>query len=139
MGSLADLSNADELERLVVEFSKQGVDDQTITDRLTQKGFRSPSGLTLLLSTVRTIRLRHRIFRKRSQSHPRRVPGFLTIPQIAATLNLSPYWIYHRIDNGSIVVKRDKKTKLYLFPDQPDTLTQFRQLIAGTLKKLHFS
>ena len=139
VGSLADLSNADELERRVVELSKQGVDDQTIADRLTKQGFRSPSGLTLLLSTVRTIRLRHRIFRKRSQSHPRRISGYLTIPQIAATLNISPHWIYHRIDNGSIVVTRDDQTKLYLFPDQPDTLTQFRELIAGTLKKLHFS
>lgn len=139
VGALADLSNADELERLVVELSKQGVDDQNIAERLTQKGFRSPSGLTLLPSTVQTIRLKHRIFRKRSQSHPRRVPGYLTIPQIAAILNLPPYWIYHRIDNGSIVVTRDQQTKLYLFPDHPDTLTQFRELVSGTLKKLHFS
>ncbi len=139
VGSLADLSNIDELERLVVELTKQGVDDQTIAEKLTQKGFRSPSGLTLLPSTVQRIRLKHRIFRNRHQSHPRRVPGYLTIPQIAATLNLSTYWLYYRIDNGSIVVTRDKKTKLYLFPDQPETLTQFRELIAGTLKKLHFS
>ncbi len=90
------------------------------------------------MSTVRTIRLRHRIFRKRSQSHPRQVPGYLTIPQIAASLRISPHWIYHRINTGQIAVTRDAETKLYLFPDAPDTLTQFQDLLSEKLEKLRF-
>lgn len=138
VGALSDLSNAQELENRVVDLSRQGVDDANIATQLTQEGFRSPFCPTLLLSTVRTIRLKHRIFRQRSQSHPRRIPGYLTIPQIAASLNISPHWIYHRIDNGSITITRDEVTKLYLFPDKPDTLAQFQDLLSAKLKKLRF-
>ena len=138
VGALSDLSNAQALDDRVVTLSQQGLDDETIAAQLTQEGFRSPSAPTLLMSTVRTIRLKHRIFRKRSQSHPRRVPGYLTIPQIAASLNISPYWIYHRIDSGRIMVTRDEETNLYLFPDAPDTLTQFQDLLSEKLKKLRF-
>jgi DNA invertase Pin-like site-specific DNA recombinase len=138
VGALSDLSNAQELEKRVVDLSRTGLDDASIAERLTQEGFRSPSYPTLLLSTVRNIRLKHRIFRQRSQSHPRRIPGYLTIPQIAASLNISPHWIYHRIDNGSIITTRDEATKLYLFPDKPDTLAQFQDLLSAKLKKLRF-
>jgi DNA invertase Pin-like site-specific DNA recombinase len=138
VGALSDLSNAQELEQQIVDRARQGLDDDTIAQQLTQSGFRSPLSITLLPSTVRTIRLKHRIFQKRSQSHPRQIPGYLTVPQIAARLNISPYWIYHRIDNGSIAVTRDQATKLYLFPDQPDTLTQFQDLVSEKLQKLRF-
>ena len=138
VGALSDLSNAQELEKRVVDLSRQGLDDSTIAEQLTQEGFRSPLYPTLLSSTVKTIRLKHRIFQQRSQSHPRQIPGYLTVPQIAASLNISPHWIYHRIDNGSITITRDEATKLYLFPDKLDTLTQFQDLLAAKLKKLHF-
>ena len=139
VGALSALSNAQELETRVVALSKEGLDDRKIAQLLTQQGFRSPSSSeTLLPSTVQAIRLRHRIFRPRRRSYPRRVPGHLTLPQLAEALNLSPYWIYHRINSGCIAITRDPTTKLYLFPDSPDTLAQFQDLIAGTLKKLHF-
>ena len=138
VGALSDLSNAHELENCVIDLSQQGLDDQTIAEQLSQEGFRSPLCQTLLTSTVRTIRLKRRIFKQRSQSHPRQIPGYLTVPQIARSLNISPHWIYHRIDNGSIVITRDKATNLYLFPDKPNTLTQFQDLLSAKLKKLHF-
>jgi hypothetical protein len=138
VGALSDLSNAHELENCVIDLSQQGLDDQTIAEQLSQEGFRSPLCQTLLTSTVRTIRLKRRIFKQRSQSHPRQIPGYLTVPQIATSLNISPHWIYHRIDNGSIVITRDKATNLYLFPDKPNTLIQFQDLLSAKLKKLHF-
>ena len=138
VGAISDLSNAHELEKRVVDLSRQGLEDSTIAEQLTQEGFRSPLHPTLLSSTVRTIRLKHRIFKQRSQAHPRQIPGYLTVPQIAASLNISPHWIYHRIDNGSIAITRDEATNLYLFPDKPDTLTQFQDLLSAKLKKLYF-
>jgi hypothetical protein len=138
VGAISDLSNAHELEKRIVDLSRQGLEDSTIAEQLTQEGFRSPLYPTLLSSTVKTIRLKHRIFKQRSQSHPRQIPGYLTVPQIAASLNISPHWIYHRIDNGSIAITRDEATNLYLFPDKPDTLTQFQDLLSANLKKLYF-
>ena len=88
----------------------------------------------LLPSTVKTIRLKHGIMQKRSQSHPRRITGYLTVPQIAKELDIPRHWIYDRIHKGDIHVTRDAKTGLYLFPDKPDTLEQFRKLKAGIIR-----
>jgi predicted DNA-binding transcriptional regulator AlpA len=75
---------------------------------------------------------------KRHQSHPRQVHGHLTVPQLAEKLGVSRYWIYDRINNGTIHVTKDKELNLYLFPDQPETLERFGQLVAGKLHNLRF-
>ena len=138
VGSLAELTNGSELETRMITLSQLGLDDQTIALTLTAEGFRSPMRPTLLPSTVKRLRLEHGIMLKRSQSHPRRIPGYLTVTQIATTLNLSPHWIYDRIHNGTIAMTRHQKTGHYLFPDEPNTLTQFQQLQAGQLQNLRF-
>ena len=139
VGSLAELSTAPEMERVILDLSAQGQTDEAIAQQLTTLGHRSPMRPSVLPSTVRTIRLKHRIFHKRSQSHPRHIEGFLTVPQIAKALDLSPYWVYDRIDNGHIGVVKDVNTGLYLFPDEPATLEEFNDLKAGKLDNLRFS
>jgi hypothetical protein len=94
--------------------------------------------LIVLPSTVKTIRLRHRILITRHQSHPRRIPGHVTVSQLAEKLHVSVHWIYDRIHNGTIQVAKDKETALYLFPDRPQTLERFRKLIAGKFQNLRF-
>lgn len=138
VGSLAELTNGAELATRIVALNELGLDDQTVALTLTKEGFRSPLRPTLLPSTVKRIRLEHGIMLKRSQSHPRRIPGYLTVSQIATTLNLSQHWIYDRIHNGTITMTRHEPTGLYLFPDEPNTLTQFQQLQAGQLQNLRF-
>ena len=139
VGSWTELSNKDELEANIIDLSQQGVEDQVIAERLTQQGFRSPSSQdTLLPSTVKRIRLQHGILVTAHQSHPRRVPGYLTVTQVADQLNLSKHWIHDRIHNGTIQINRHQDTRLYLFPDVPETLTQFEQLVAGALQTLRF-
>jgi len=139
VGSFKRLSSAAKMEATILNLSRQGKSDEDIARHLTELGHSSPKKPHLVLpSTVKTIRLKHRIFQKRSQSHPRHIPGYLTIPQIAPTLGVTAYWIYHLIRNGRIQVARDPKTGLYLFPDQPETLEKFQQLKAGSLHNLHF-
>ena len=127
------------MERLILERSAAGILDEEIAQELTDLGYRSPMGLVVLPSTVRGIRLKHGIFQTRSQSHPRRIEGALTISQIATALDIDPHWIYDRIHNGNIQVEKDPKTRLFLFPDSPTTLEQFRHLRSGTFQKLRFS
>ena len=127
------------MERIILERSGQGAPDEVIAAELTAQGYRSPMRLVVLPSTVKTIRLKHGIFQVRSQSHPRQVAGALMLSQIAKALDIAPHWIYDRIHKGCIQISRDSQTNLYLFPDDPATLEQFRQLRAGTLKTLRFS
>ena len=138
VGALARLSCAAAMEKDVVRLTRQGYNDAEIAEHLTRQGCRSPRHPTVLPSTVRAIRLRHRLMVKRSQSHPRRIAGFLTLPQVAQQLQVSPHWIYDRINNGTIQLSKDPEWQLYLFPDKPATLARFRQLREGKVKNLRF-
>jgi hypothetical protein len=138
VGSWSELSGAEVMEQTILEQSAQGISDEEIAQSLSAQGYRSPLRPQVLPSTVRTIRLKHRLFRKRSQSHPRRIASYLTVPQLAQALGLTPHWIYDRIYNGTIQVTKDPQRQLFLFPDAPSTVEQFRQLKAGTLKTLRF-
>ena len=60
------------------------------------------------------------------------------MPQLTAKLGLERSWVYDRIHNGTIQVTLDTEWKLYLFPDNSDTLTRFRKLRAGKLNSLRF-
>jgi hypothetical protein len=139
IGTFKDLAGAETMERLILERSAAGILDEAIAQELTALGYRSPMGLVVLPSTVKGIRLKHGIFQKRSQSHPRRIEGALTISQIAVALDIDPHWIYDRIHNGTIQVEKDPTTRLFLFPDEPATLEQFRLLRAGQFQQLRFS
>jgi hypothetical protein len=138
VGSLADLSHGKEMEALIVELATEGRSDEEVAQRLTALGHRSPKQTFVLPSTVQIVRLKHHILLKRSQSHPRHVPGRLTVSQIAQALEISPHWVYDRIHNGTIAVTPDESTHVFLFPDGPATLEQFRALQQGKLNKLGF-
>jgi DNA invertase Pin-like site-specific DNA recombinase len=140
VGSFADLSTAAEMEQIILDLSHQGKPDEEIAEHLTALGHRSPMQTDHVLpSTVKCVRLKHGIFQKRSQSHPRRIAGYLTIPQIARRLDISVHWVYDRINNGRIQVVKDPETRLYLFPDEPATLEMLKDLKDGNLKNLRFS
>jgi hypothetical protein len=76
---------------------------------------------------------------QRRQSHPRHVAGSLTVSQLAEALAVSRHWLYDRIHNGTIQIRPDVSSGLYLFPDEPAALDQLRQLRDGILNNLHFS
>ena len=138
VGSLARLSSAEAMEKEVLRRAAAGETDEEIAAILTKQGHRSPKHTAVLPSTVRLLRLRHRLFRKRSQSHPRRIAGYLTVTQVARSLGIPPHWIYDRIHNGTIQIAIDSDTGLYLFPDRPRTITLFQQLRAGKVQELRF-
>lgn len=138
VGSLAKLSSAKKMAQQILRLAKRGISDAEIAALLTQQGYRSPRHATVLPSTVKILRLRHRLFLKHRQSHPRRVPGYLTVSQVARALGVTRYWIYDRIHNGTIQLAPNPTTNQYLFPDQPKTTTLFKQLRAGKLHKLRF-
>ncbi len=138
VGSLAALSRHEEMEARILELARAGHGDAAVAAELTAAGHRSPMRDRVLPSTVQIIRLRHGVLLKRNQSHPRHVPGHLTIPQLAAQLGVSAHWIYDRIHNGTIAVTRDECTGLYLFPGEPGTLKGLRKLRDGELDRIAF-
>ncbi len=138
VGAWSLLSGSREMEQLILKLARQGKTDKDIAVVLTERGCHSPRHMTVLRSTVQIVRLRHGLMRNRSQSHPRQIPGYLTVPQLTTRSTLERSWIYDRIHNGTIQVTLDPDRKLYLFPDTPETLARFRQLRAGKLNTLRF-
>lgn len=131
VGRFSDRTGAAEMEATIVHLAREGRNDVEIASLLTSQSHRSARAATVLPSTVKTIRLRHRVLIRESQSHPRHVQGYWTIPQLAQKLNIPRHWISDRIHNGTIVAERDPETRCYLFPANSHTLRQFRQLLDG--------
>ena len=131
VGAFADLQGAAAMEQQILTLFAAGHTDDAIAAQLTQQGYRSPQRPHVLPSTVKTIRLKHRLMQQRHQSHPRHVAGSLTVPQLARRLGVSPHWLYDRLANGRIQLDKDPTTGLYLFPDQPTTVEHLQQLQAG--------
>jgi hypothetical protein len=135
---LAALPAAAEMARVIIDLFTQGSGDEEIAQRLTALGHRSPTCQHVLPHTVKIIRLQQRLLPKHSQSHPRRMAGYLTVPQIAHTLEGPVQWIYDPINRGTIAVTKNPTTGWYVFPDQPHTLKMFKDLKAGKRRKLRF-
>jgi hypothetical protein len=130
VGRFAWLSGAADMEAAIKRMAAEGHSDAAIAEHLTEMGHRSPRADKVLESTVRLARLRLGILRTAHQSHPRRVEGFLTIPQVAKKLGVSRWWISDRIHNGTIKARKDQKKRCYLFPDTPQMLAELKTLVA---------
>jgi DNA invertase Pin-like site-specific DNA recombinase len=124
---LKDLPFAKEFEKKVLELATAGHKDNEIAEILSKEGYHSTKRQHVLPSTVKAIRLKHGIMQKKSQSHPLRVNGFLTAPQMARKINMPTHWIYDRIRNGKIKASKNFRG-CYLFPDTEETLKIFVEL-----------
>jgi hypothetical protein len=141
VGSFADLSGSEEMERLVVELFEEGETNRQIARRLTELGHRSPQREYVVRSTVQTMRHRHGLVRGgrvKGESRAHHVPGYLTLSEVARKVEVPKPWMYNRIYNGAIRVVKDDRRVLYLFPDDPDTIERFRELKEGKIRKLQF-
>ena len=138
VGALTDLPGAHEMAQQIRVLFAEGKSDDQMARQLTQHGYRSPSRPTVLPSTVKGIRLKLGLMQNRSQSHPRQIAGYLTVPQLAEALGVTPHWVYHQIKRGTVAITRDAVTGLYLFPDTPETLEAFRQLRMGQRTELRY-
>jgi hypothetical protein len=58
------------------------------------------------------------------------------VPQIACALAVPVHWMYDHIHRGTMAVTKDPTTGLYVFPDRPQTLKMFKDLKAGTRRKI---
>jgi hypothetical protein len=139
VGSGAERSSPEAMEPPILQRSGEGTSDREMAKHVSDLGYRSPMRLSVVPSPVQSIRLQHRVFHKRSQSHPRSIPGYLTVPPLAQALDISRHWVYDRMHHGCIHLTKDAPTGLYLFPDTPATREMFTHLTAGTLHHVRFS
>jgi Recombinase zinc beta ribbon domain len=138
VGTLRDLNGFAEIEAQILALETQGKSDEEIAQFLTTQGFRSPQRPRVLPSMVQTIRLQHGRLHRYRGPRPRHVPGWLTVSQLATALGVKAHWVYHLIRRGQILVTRDPATQLYLFPDCPETLEDFRRWQHGPISHVRY-
>jgi hypothetical protein len=122
----------------ILELARQDLTDAEAARVLTEEGYRSPRGSQVLPRTVQVFRQRHRVLRGASRTHPRHIPGQLTMAELAKRLQVSRCWIERRIWNGTIAITRNGTAKRYLFPDTEATIAAFQQLKSGKTDHLSF-
>src|SRR3954454_20988338 len=130
------LTRGAEMEARLLDLARQGLDDETIAARLTSEGYRSARCTHVPVETVRHIRQHHRVLRNKRQPHPRHIPGWLTMAELARRLQVSRDWIERRIRTGTISIVRNAATHRLLFPDTDDTLVGFTELKAGAVDRI---
>ena len=138
VGRFEQLSHAQEIEETIITMARKRHTDKQIATHLTNAGHRSPRSDRFLPSTVARIRMQHDILHKEGPGRPHKIPGYLRANQLAKRLQIKPHWIYDRIHNGVIQVEKSEKYNTYLFPDQPDTLEQFKRLVRGEVEMLAY-
>jgi DNA invertase Pin-like site-specific DNA recombinase len=133
VNSFAALPRGAEMEARALELARAGMHDEEIAQVLTAEGHRSPGREEgVLPATARTIRLRHGIKVARRCTRWPRVPGWLTVTDIAVQLQVPERWVRERLQSGAIRTGREPSGR-YLLPDRPETLDRLRQLRAGTI------
>jgi DNA invertase Pin-like site-specific DNA recombinase len=137
--ALDALSRGAEMQARLLELARQGVADAAIAALLTREGHRSARCSYVPVRTVQIVRQRHRVLRGASRTHPRHLPGWLTIAELARQLRVSRSWIDRRIRDGTIVIRRDVAAKRYLFPDTEDSRAALQRLMSGEAHHLDFA
>ena len=129
--ALHAFSRGAELQARILDLARQDLTDAEVANLLTEEGYRSPRGSRVLARTVQVFRQRHRVLRGTSRTHPRHIPGWLTMAELARRLQVSRYWIERRIRGGTIAITRDAEAKRYLFPDTEATIAALHKLKSG--------
>jgi DNA invertase Pin-like site-specific DNA recombinase len=130
-------SHSAELQARMLELARQGLTDVEAAEVLTTEGYRSPRAKQVLPRTVQNFRHRHRVLRGASRTHPRHIPGWLTMAELARRLQVNRCWIERRIHDGTIRITRDTEAKRYLFPDTEATIVALQQLKSGKTGHIH--
>jgi DNA invertase Pin-like site-specific DNA recombinase len=136
--ALHAFSHGAQLQARILELARRDLTDAEAARVLTEEGYRSPRGSQVLPRTVQVFRQRHRVLRGASRTHPRHIPGQLTMAELAKRLQVSRCWIERRIWNGTIAITRNVTAKRYLFPDTEATIAAFQQLKSGETDHLSF-
>ena len=138
VGRFEQLRDYRQIEATILALAKEGRTDKEIAQHLTAAGHRSPRHSTVLPSTVCRIRRQHGLVHSEKLAHPHVVAGYLRPHQLAKRLQIRPHWIYDRVRNGTINIKKHPQHNAVLFPDDPQTLDKLRQLITGQVQSVSF-
>jgi hypothetical protein len=136
VNSLTAQSRQAEMKRRICELASASIYDDEIARTLTSEGHRSSRHVDKVLpSTVRDIRLRHRIKAVWRCTRWPKIKGKLSVTELAARLRAPTKWIYTQLRRGSILTTLDPAGR-YLFPDDEAAMQAIRALRVHSINRV---
>jgi hypothetical protein len=131
-----------ETEKKVTErirqLTSQGKTIEEIITTLNEEGFVPCRGGSFTAQIVNKLKKRYGIVSNLEQVRREGLPFAYTIPEMAQILELHPSWLYRRISDGAIGVKKDAKYGCYLFQRNKKSVDQLKRLKKGTVAHVSF-
>jgi len=128
----------EKLAERIRQLSEEGLTKKRIAERLNQEGFIPCRGASFTPQIIDKLKKRHGIASNWERArHGEFASTAYTLPELALLLKTDRHWIYRKIGNGTIDIKKDPCYRCYLFPKDPQIIEQLKLL--KTRKVRHVS
>ncbi len=121
-----------DLESKIVERIRQwtgeGLENDEIAERLNHESFIPCRGASFTAGIVAKLKMRHGIVSNLEKIRRGEVSWAYTLPQIARRIGIDRSWIYRKISDGTIKIRRDPRYHCYLFPKDKKTVNLMKRL-----------
>jgi DNA invertase Pin-like site-specific DNA recombinase len=121
-----------ELEAKVVErirhWTDEGLESAEVAERLNQEGFTPCRSASFTATIVAKLKRRHGVLSHLDRLRRGEACRVYTVPEMARRIGIDPSWIYRKIGDGTIKIKRDPRCKCYLFPKDKKTIALMKRL-----------
>jgi hypothetical protein len=116
----------------------EGLDDRRIVEILNEQGLRTCRQMPYSIQTVRTLRLRNGLLSRLEEVRRGGIPGYYTIPEIAAQAHIAPNRIYQLIFRGRIQIEKHPLYGCYLLERTDASVARIRAVASGEVQKVSF-
>jgi predicted DNA-binding transcriptional regulator AlpA len=121
-----------ELEAKIVErirhWTDEGLENDDIAERLNHESFIPCRGASFTAGIVTKLKIRHGVISNLEKVRRGEVSWAYTLPQMARLIGIDQTWIYRRIGDGTIKIRRDPRYHCYLFPKDKKTINTMKRL-----------
>lgn len=121
-----------ELEAQIVErihrWSDEGLENVEVAERLNDENFIPCRGACFTARIVAKLKMRHGVISNPEKVRRGDVSWAYTVPEMARLIGTDPSWIYRKIGDGTIKIRRDLRYHCYLFPRDTKTAHAMKRL-----------
>lgn len=121
-----------ELEAKIVErirhWTDEGLGSAEAAERLNQESFIPCRGASFTAGIVTKLKKRHGVISNLEKLRRGEACRAYTVPQMASLIDIDPSWIYRKIGDGTIKIRRDSRYHCYLFPKDKKTIHTMERL-----------
>jgi len=121
-----------ELEAKIIErirhWTDEGLGSAEVAERLNHESFIPCRGASFTAGIVTKLKKRHGVISNLEKLRRGEACRAYTVPEMARLIGIDPSWIYRKIGDGTIKIRRDSRYHCYLFPKDNKTIHTMKRL-----------